>query len=300
MLNVQHLTKVYANNEVLSDVNFSLQEGKTTALVGPNGAGKTTMLHILSGLMRPTKGEIVYQQQTGDIRQLIGFLPQYPAFYPWMSALEYLVYAARLGKRTKKEAEDDAQRLLAKVGLEQAKKQKIAGFSGGMKQRLGIAQALVHRPKLLLLDEPVSALDPGGRTEVISLLNEMKQDNLTILYSTHVLHDAETLCDDVLILKKGKLILFDHLEALYSRFDRPVVKLKAAASIENWTKSLKQKYPTFTIQTKGHDAKIQGVDINTLRETVVKEIVTAHVPLRSLEIGIVSLEEVFNEVMEND
>ncbi|GAF13258.1 ABC transporter, ATP-binding protein [Bacillus sp. JCM 19046] len=198
---IDHLTK---SNRV-KDVSFQLHFGKITALIGANGAGKTTLLHMLAGILSPSKGTIQFDVKKEDIRSLIGFMPQYPAFHQWMSAKEYLVYAGRLSGLSTKQAERDAEDGLIRVGLDPVNKQRIEAFSGGMKQRLGIAQALIGNPPILLLDEPVSALDPKGRSDVMDLLNELKGKQ-TILYSTHVLHDAEKLCDDVIMLHHGRMI----------------------------------------------------------------------------------------------
>ncbi|WP_165967217.1 ABC transporter ATP-binding protein [Jeotgalibacillus sp. S-D1] len=296
MIQVEHLTKTFGSTDAVKDLNFSLRPGKTTALIGPNGAGKTTTLHMISGLMKPTAGKINYTAQKEDPRELIGFLPQYPAFFDWMTAEEYVHFAAQLGKKTKKEAVSLSDELLDRVGLHEVKKKKIGGFSGGMKQRLGIAQALVHRPKLLLLDEPVSALDPTGRKEVMQLLNEIKKD-LTILYSTHVLHDAQTLCDDVLMMNRGKKVVYASLEEIYKQYDRPRITIKTDNSIEPWAKSFAANYPFLTIEVKNGEATISGSSINIVRQHLFKELSSGEIAVRSIEVGTSTLEDVFHEVM---
>jgi len=133
MIQVEHLTKTFGSTEAVRNLNFSLRPGKTTALIGPNGAGKTTTLHLIGGLMKPTKGKISYKVQNKDPRELIGFLPQYPAFFEWMTAEEYLHFVGQLGKKSKKEITLLSDELLERVGLHEVKKKKIGGFSGGMK-----------------------------------------------------------------------------------------------------------------------------------------------------------------------
>ncbi|WP_445479018.1 ABC transporter ATP-binding protein [Lysinibacillus irui] len=216
LLQVTGLTKQFAEHKVVDDIHFTLEERTSTALIGPNGAGKTTTLSMLTGLLKPTAGSV--KMLNGDVRANIGFLPQYPQFHPWLSALEFTEMAARLNGITAKKAKLEAQKTLEFVGLGYAQHKKIATFSGGMKQRLGISQAIVHKPKLLLLDEPVSALDPVGRREVLDLLKGLQQET-TILYSTHILNDAEEMTDQLLFLQDGKLVEQGTLREVRQRFD---------------------------------------------------------------------------------
>lgn len=216
LLQVTGLTKRFAEHNVVDDVQFMLEEKTSTALIGPNGAGKTTTLSMLTGLLTPTAGSV--KMLNGDLRENIGFLPQYPQFHPWLSALEFTEMAARLNGVSAKNAKLEAQKTLEFVGLGNAQHKKIDTFSGGMRQRLGISQAIVHKPKLLLLDEPVSALDPVGRREVLDLLKGLQQET-TILYSTHILNDAEEMTDQLLFLQNGKLVEQGTLREVRQRFD---------------------------------------------------------------------------------
>ena len=206
-----NLTKQFGTHTAVNDVSFTLQPHTATALIGPNGAGKTTILSMLAGLLKPTTGAIT--KNTGQI----GFLPQYPQFYPWMTVLEFTEMAARLSGLSKKEARSRAREVLTFVGLDEALSKKTAALSGGMKQRLGIAQAIVHRPTILLLDEPVSALDPFGRRDMMNLLKKLQQTT-TILYSTHILNDAEEMTDQILFLKDGTLIEQGTIEDIRERY----------------------------------------------------------------------------------
>lgn len=216
LLEVIGLTKQYAEKVVVDSLDFQLEEHTSTALIGPNGAGKTTTLSMLTGLLKPTAGSV--RMVGGDLHANIGFLPQYPQFQPWLSALEFAEMAARLSGVPAKIAKIEAQKTLEFVGLGDTMHKKIATFSGGMKQRLGIAQAVVHKPKLLLLDEPVSALDPVGRREVLDLLKGLLQET-TILYATHILNDAEEMTNQLLFLRNGKLVEQGTLRGVRQRFD---------------------------------------------------------------------------------
>lgn len=218
-IETRHLSKQFGAQQVVGDVTFTLQSNTATALIGPNGAGKTTTLSMLVGLLQPTAGEIV-MPGVKDLRTAIGFLPQYPKYFSWMTALEYTEMVAQLSGVPKREARLRAQKMLEFTGLGEALHKKIAIFSGGMKQRLGISQAIVHAPKLLLLDEPVSALDPVGRREIMNLLKEIQQTT-TILYSTHILNDAEQMTDQLLFLQKGQLVEQGTLQQVRAKYEVP-------------------------------------------------------------------------------
>lgn len=205
VLEVSALTKQYDGFRAVDGLTFSLAEHTATALIGPNGSGKTTTLSMLAGLLRQSSGTIRFSGAGKDPRSAIGFLPQYPKFFPWMTAMEYMELAAGLSGLGGRELRTACEKTLGFVGLGEAGKKRIGGFSGGMKQRLGLAQAIIHRPSLLLLDEPVSALDPAGRREVMEMLKELGETT-TILYSTHILNDAEEMTDQLLFLRSGKLI----------------------------------------------------------------------------------------------
>lgn len=219
LLQVEHLTKSFVGKTVVDDVSFILEPLTATALIGPNGAGKTTTMSMIVGLLQQTKGTVM-MSGVQDIRQSIGFLPQYPQFYPWLSALEYVEMVGKLSGVPGKAVREKSVKMLEYVGLGDAMHKKTATFSGGMKQRLGIAQAIIHDPKLLLLDEPVSALDPIGRQEVMNLLKELQQQT-TILYSTHILHDAEKMTDQVLFMKKGQLVEQGSLASIQQKYANP-------------------------------------------------------------------------------
>jgi len=205
VLEVSGLTKQYDGFRAVDGLTFALEEHTATALIGPNGSGKTTTLSMLAGLLRQSSGTIRFNGAGNDPRSTIGFLPQYPNFFPWMTAMEYMELAAGLSGLGSREVRTACEKTLGFVGLGSAGKKRLGGFSGGMKQRLGLAQAIVHRPALLLLDEPVSALDPAGRREVMEMLKELGEST-TILYSTHILNDAEEMTDQLLFLRNGQMI----------------------------------------------------------------------------------------------
>ncbi|TWT06698.1 ABC transporter ATP-binding protein [Planococcus sp. CPCC 101016] len=220
IVDVKGLTKRYGQENAVEDLSFVLEKGTATALIGPNGAGKTTSLSMLAGLLTPTNGKITMAEDL-----TVGFLPQYPQFFPWLTALEFTEMAAKLSGVEIAKAKLQATRTLEFVGLGAEINKKVGAFSGGMKQRLGLAQAIVHQPKLLLLDEPISALDPTGRREIMNLLKSLQQDT-TILYSTHILNDAEEMTDQLLFMKGGCLIEQGSLREVKERHANPQIRIQ--------------------------------------------------------------------------
>lgn len=208
ILTIHNLSKSFGKQKIIDDLNMSVPAGSVFGFIGQNGAGKTTTMKMVLGLLRPDSGEIrvcdekVCFGQTKTDRS-IGYLPDVPEFYGYMTAPQYLGLCGKIIGSSKSEIEQRTQDLLALVGLSSATEQ-IDGFSRGMKQRLGIAQALFTDPKLLICDEPTSALDPAGRKEILDILRKISTTT-TVLFSTHILSDVERICDRVAFLHEGKI-----------------------------------------------------------------------------------------------
>ena len=206
MLRITDLHKRFGDKEVLRGLNLTVPEHSIYGFIGKNGAGKTTTMKTVLGLMKADLGEIivngekvVYGQTSTN--QYIGYLPDVPEFYPFMTAPEYLRFCGEITGMKKAECDTRLKELLELVGLGD-EKHRIKGFSRGMKQRLGIAQALLNSPKLLICDEPTSALDPVGRKEILDILLTVREQT-TVLFSTHILSDVERICTDVAFLNNG-------------------------------------------------------------------------------------------------
>jgi len=297
LLKVMDLVKKYGHSNVVKGLDFHIDEGRCVSLIGPNGAGKTTTLKMLSGLLEPTSGSIYFQGDKGkDLREFIGYLPQYPTFFNWMTGKEFLIFAGQLAKINRKEAEKRSDELLDRVGLKDAKKRKIAGYSGGMKQRLGLAQALIHQPKLLLLDEPVSALDPLGRREVLDMMREIKQET-TILFSTHVLHDAQEISDDILIMHDGNIAISGELEKVIEQYQQPMIRIEFESMANKWLNFLESFSFVSEVNIEGNVAGILTKDLVLGKQTLLKEIVDRNLPIRKFEIVQTTLEDLFLEVV---
>ena len=206
-LSVDRITKQYKNKIAVDRISFELTEG-VTGLLGANGAGKTTLMRMMSGILTPTSGEINadgINVSTENYRALLGYLPQDFGYYPEFSAKEFLEYFAALKGLEKKKAKEKTKDLLELVGLSDVANKKIKTFSGGMKQRVGIAQALLNDPKILILDEPTAGLDPKERVRFRSLIEELGKNSIVLL-STHIVTDIEHIADRIIMMKDGSMI----------------------------------------------------------------------------------------------
>ena len=226
---VENLSKVYGAIRALDGLELSVERGTVFGFLGPNGAGKTTTLRILSGVAIPSSGkawiEGVRVGLGGEARGLVGYLPEEPAYYPWMRAREFLVdLVGGLHGMDPAEANLRGEEMLELVGLQVAANRRIGGFSRGMRQRLGLAQALMNKPQVLLLDEPVSALDPVGRRDILRLIKTLGEE-ATVFMSTHILNDVERVCDKIGIIDRGRLIALDRTDELLRRHAAPIVEV---------------------------------------------------------------------------
>ena len=298
LIQIKELKKNFQGNEVIKGLNFKLEKGKCIALLGPNGAGKTTTLRMLSGLMKPSEGSITFSvaKKDGDIRHLIGYLPQFPVFYEWMSGLEFLQYVGKLAGLTSKEAKERSLELLELVGINDAKNRRVGKYSGGMKQRLGIAQAIIHRPQLLLLDEPVSALDPFGRREVLELLEGLKKET-TILFSTHILNDAEEVCDEILFLHNGEIVESGTMEELRERHQQAKIDFIFRKKTGEMESALKNHSLTQSILVNGNVISVFVTNIEQARKEFLKLIIENDWHLDKFEVSSMTLEDVFMKVV---
>ncbi|MBQ5675020.1 MAG: ABC transporter ATP-binding protein [Lachnospiraceae bacterium] len=215
ILTLNNVSKKFGNKQVVKNLSFEVPQNKVYGFIGKNGAGKTTTMKMILGLVKADEGEIMVNGERVTFGQnttnkYIGYLPDVPEFYGYMTPGEYLKLCGKITGMTDAEIKTRSDELLELVGLGEEKK-RIKGFSRGMKQRLGIAQALLNSPKLLICDEPTSALDPVGRKEILDVLSKVKEQT-TVIFSTHILSDVERICDEVAFLHDGNIVLKGSLD----------------------------------------------------------------------------------------
>ena len=215
VLTLEHVSKSFGGRPVLDDLCFSVPQHCIYGFIGENGAGKTTTMKLILGLLRSDSGLIRVLGEpvcfgSSRTNRSVGYLPDVPEFYDFLTPKEYLELCGRISGLTKSQRQERIQKLLKLVGLDGAEK-RIHGFSRGMKQRLGIAQALLGEPQLLICDEPTSALDPVGRREILDILADVRSQT-TVLFSTHILSDVERICDRIAVLRHGSIALEGSLD----------------------------------------------------------------------------------------
>jgi ABC-2 type transport system ATP-binding protein len=231
MLKIANLYMKFGDKEVLKGLNLNVPCNSVFGFVGKNGAGKTTTMKIVLGLLEANSGSIYVNGEKvtyGDDKtnKYIGYLPDVPEFYSFMNAFEFLKFCAEITNMNKDEIKPRILELLKLVGLEN-EKHKIRGYSRGMKQRLGIAQALLNRPKLLICDEPTSALDPIGRKQILDILKNVSSET-TVIFSTHILSDVERICTDVAVINDGVIEMNGKLSEIKNSFNKKEIILEVS------------------------------------------------------------------------
>jgi ABC-2 type transport system ATP-binding protein len=298
---IQELQKIFGEVRALDGLTLTVEPGSVFGFLGPNGAGKTTTIRILTGLARPNAGRawVTGVEVTADRRQVanrIGYLPQEPAFYSWMTPRELLEYIGRVFRLSARESQARAQELLELVGLSEAARRRIGGFSGGMRQRLGLAQALLNQPEVLFLDEPVSGLDPVGRKGVLGLIERLR-GQCTVFMSTHILADVERVCDTVGIINRGKLVTEAPQEELIERYAVPVFEIEtengSADQIKAWAEALRQMNWVESVSANGGMARVVVSDVEMAKRELMVSAVQSGLILTRYEMVKPSLEDVF-------
>jgi ABC-2 type transport system ATP-binding protein len=300
----QGLTRTYGKVNALDALDLEVEQGSVFGYLGRNGAGKTTTIRLLTGLAHPTKGDAWVNgiQVTGGderARAQFGYLPEVPAFYTWMTPLEYLHYIGQLFDIDSKERKQRVDELLEISGLQKAAKRRIGGFSRGMRQRLGLAQAMINHPPVLFLDEPTSALDPAGRKSVLDMIDNMRRKT-TIFLSSHILADIERVCDTIAIIHEGNLILVSDRDELMSRYQSNTIELESDLfEIEEdgpFLTALRNQTWVAEIELLGKIIKVMVNDPKQAKEQMLKMIVNYELTVDRYEWIRPSLEEVFLDI----
>jgi ABC-2 type transport system ATP-binding protein len=309
VLEVKQVSKMYENQRGVQNIDFSMSRGEIVGFLGPNGAGKTTTMRMITGYLNPTKGSIHVDglsmaDHPRKARKKIGYLPETPPLYPEMTVYAYLKFIADLRDVPVREQKQRIEEVIGKLGLQGRERQVIRSLSKGYKQRLGLAQAILHKPDLLILDEPTSGLDPKQIIEIRELIRELGE-NHTVLLSTHILPEVNAICNRVLIINQGRVVLDEHPEnlgnAMGQSFElRLEVKgprgavtselrgLDAVAEVKALDEELTGEAAAETVKLL-----VSSKDRTDIREAVFYRLAQAGYPILEMKRESLSLEEIF-------
>ncbi|MFC1613175.1 ATP-binding cassette domain-containing protein [Patescibacteria group bacterium] len=307
MIKVENLTKKFGENLALDNISFEIKKGEVLGFLGPNGAGKTTTMRILTGLIAPTSGNIKVQNlnildNSLEIRKLMGYLPETVPLYEEMKVFEYLKFIAEMKGLRNNQIVDKIRKISDLCGLKRVIRQPIGELSKGFRQRVGLAQAMINEPEILVLDEPTSGLDPNQIVEIRNLIKKIGE-NQTVILSTHILQEVSATCDRVVIINNGKIVAKGTTNELISKANRKEIlyvkikgpyaeimeKLKLMENVEDVKKQDKEDENIF-----GYQITVDGeADI---REYVFMTIVKNNWSLLEMNREAVSLEDVFREL----
>lgn len=295
------LTKLYGTVRALDGVSLAVPSGSVFGFLGPNGAGKTTTLRILTGLARPSSGSariLGHDVVTAPhaVRSAVGYLPDVPGFYPWMTATELLRFVGRLFGLSGPTLRARVDALLDLAGLAGVRT-RVGGYSRGMKQRLGVAQALINAPSVLLLDEPTSALDPIGRKAVLDMIASLA-GRTTVFFSTHILSDVERVCDTVAILHRGRVAAQARIAELKLRYGVQKIAVDVVPSADPLVGALAQAPWVSATERPGEDRVVFSVsDVERAQREIPAAAAAQGVGISRLEPVEVSLEDVFVDLV---
>ena len=295
---ISGLVKEYNGLHAVDHLDLSVPKGSIYGFLGPNGAGKTTTLKMIVGMTEPTSGEIEIMGKKVAFgssygRDIIGYLPDVPGFYDWMTAKEFLIFSGELFNIPKKTLNDRVKELLSLVDLTKHKNKKIGTYSRGMKQRLGIAQALVNNPQIVLLDEPVSALDPIGRKEVMDIIFSLA-GKVTVFFSTHILSDVERICDRVVIINEGKKVLEDSMDNIRQVPDIRELEIELENEKDSeYILALQNELSIESIYVDHAKVIIKTRDLDHARNQLNEVIYTKQILVKKMFVKEISLEDIF-------
>ena len=299
IVRVTGLSHRYARNWAVRDLSFEIDKTSIYGLLGSNGAGKSTTMNILCQVLRQTEGSVFIndidtRRYPFEAKKQIGFLPQVPPLYMDLTVMEYLLYCARLREIKEPLVSIAVDEVMAKCNLLDMKRRLLKNLSGGYRQRVGIAQAIIHKPKLVVLDEPTNGLDPVQIVEVRSLIREIAVDR-TVIFSSHILTEVQTLCHNILMIEHGKLIFSDSMDA----FNNYVVPNSVLVELENppAPDALRSLKGVSRVETAGVKSfRIYSDEIKLLNDAIVRASVDGNWGLNQLVLEKQSLDEVFKQL----
>lgn len=301
VIQTKGLTKTFGDFTAVDGINLAVKKGSIHGFVGPNGAGKTTTIKMLIGAIKSTRGEgLIKSHEAGSLeaRKLIGYSPEHPFFYADMAAFDYLVYMARVCGVKRGEALERATELLDWLDLSDFSWSKVGGFSAGMKQRLSLAQALIHEPELLILDEPTANMDPTGRLSILDKLKQLSHERkVTIFLSSHILSELEQVVDSLTMINKGRIVVQGDINDLRKRFSENHFLLKTSQN-EAVLEAVKAKecFREGWIDAEGfiHLVSEHGA---TLRQEIAKAVAENNALLEHLSEERASLQDIYRKTM---
>ena len=303
MIEIRHLTKQYGSHVAVNDLNLTVEKGKIYGFLGPNGAGKSTTMNMITGYLAPTEGEVIINghdilKEPEEAKKCIGYLPELPPVYPDMTVGEYLSFVAELKGIKKTERKENITDVMKLVKITDREKQLIKNLSKGYKQRVGLAQALLGMPEVIILDEPTVGLDPKQIIEIRDLIRGLGK-NHTIILSSHILTEISAVCDHIFVISKGKLVASDTTEGLERKFS-------SGNQMEVTVKGSEEKAKEIAKKIKGvesvrvlerKEAGTCTLQIKTrkkdVREDLFYALAEAKIPIYGLNSGVKSLEEIF-------
>lgn len=301
MIKCVELTKIYKKGDspALKNLNIEVPRNSVFGFLGPNGAGKTTTVKILTGLMRQTSGDcyidgIPNNVDSISLRKKIGYLGQENKMYKGMKAKNLLMFVGEIFGLSKKERDSKADELLEMAGLKKYANKKIMDFSGGMVQRLGIAQAMVGNPEILFLDEPTSALDPIGRKEVLEFIYSLKH-KCTVFMSTHILNDVERICDRVAILNDGELLVNEETTILKNKYSNKLIEIGFGDTEKdiNYAEFFSEIKSVELLKSENNTVVLLPSDIKSTKQELLNLIALSGLDIIKFEVKSASLEDVF-------
>ena len=299
MIEFKSITKSYGNIVALDDISFYIKKGEIFGLLGPNGAGKSTTVNILNTLLKPDSGEIFIDgvnlySDPDSCKMVMGIVPQEIALYENLSAMQNLVFWGGLYRVPGSELRTKATEILELIGLTGRKDDSIRTFSGGMKRRINIACSLLHNPKILVLDEPTSGVDPQSRNHIYDLIEDLNRKGRTIIYTTHYMYEAERLCDTIAIIDHGSIRARGTLQELRTiSGSRDIVTLKLSDLNDKIAEHITHHIPLALIDYESNTIKVECENVGNELSTILKQVQMAGAEIKSIKSHDADLESIF-------
>ncbi|MBQ9037463.1 MAG: ABC transporter ATP-binding protein [Erysipelotrichaceae bacterium] len=299
-IELNNVTKTFGKFTAVDNVNIKLEPGKVYGFVGPNGAGKSTTMAIIMGTLFPTKGSgkvFGHPLASPEALKVLGYSPEFTSFYSDMNCIEYLYYMATLAGLSSDEAIKRTNELLDQFDLKQHANRRVAKFSTGMKKKVSLAQAMIHRPKVLLLDEPTANLDPTSRQEILDTVRKMvEEEHLTVLISSHVLTELETIINHVIMIDHGHIILDAPIHEAQEKFKQGILMVDTSNN-DQLLSELNGRYE-YTIEEG--NIRFATVEMEQLKKDIVSIVFNRQLTLNMLKEEVLSLDSLYKQIMEGE